>query len=96
MQQERFRNVEREELYLQTFHRNIHIGSTCRDVAVAWRKIILEKQDSLFVKTRSRLWKTSRLAGKGKFFNGKDNLNEFSCKYPVLVKQDKFLHIISL
>ena len=47
MQQERFRNVEREELYLQTFHRNIHIGSTCRDVAVTWRKIILEKQDSL-------------------------------------------------
>ena len=33
MQQERFRNVEREELYLQTFRRNIHIGPTCRDVA---------------------------------------------------------------
>ena len=64
------------------------------------KKIALERQDSSFVKARSRLSKTSRLPGTGwflhvirnVFFDKKYYLNGILSKYRFPAKRDKLPH----
>ena len=63
--------VKHERICLQALRMrmNIYFCLLCWADGIAWKKVLSNRWDSLFVKARSRLRKTSRLAGTGLFLH---------------------------
>ena len=101
---ELFFNFKREWFCLQSLNIriNIYFDWICRDDTITWKKFILERRASLFVKATSRLWKTSCLAETRSFlhvirnFFFSENTIQMGSHINIPTKRHKFPHIISL